>query len=143
VGGDRLRCLIDHDPRGADDGPARAARFQRTLRLYRQCYGSEPPAWAWTADAADAADAAAAAARPSACLIHIKTLMGTTIAVVVEPARDTTECVKRLLEVAEAVPSTKQRLIFSGKQMEDGRTLASYGIQKNSTLHLVLRMCGC
>ncbi|EIW66767.1 hypothetical protein TREMEDRAFT_65167 [Tremella mesenterica DSM 1558] len=73
--------------------------------------------------------------------IFVKTLPGTTLTLDLN-SETTVDNVKSLITLRQGIPESEQRLVFGGKQLQDGRTLGEYDVQKESTLHLMMSLDG-
>jgi len=123
--------LIDHDPDAAKDEPEeKRVRLRRTWVAYRILFGEEAPYNIWRGITSGHVQ------------MFVKTLTGQTVTYEVDLG-ETVGYFKLRIEDTEGIHPDDQRLIFAGKQLEDGRTLSDYNIKVDSTIHLVLRLRGC
>ena len=74
--------------------------------------------------------------------LHVKTLTGKDIMIDGVKQSDTIAVFQRKLQAREGFPPDQQRLIFEGRQLEEGHTFSDYNIQNEKTIHLVLRLRG-
>jgi ubiquitin C len=128
--GEGVEC-IDHDPgQEQDSWKDKIERLKRTTLVYELIYNEAAPNDIWRIIG------------PGNIQIFVKNFNGRTIALKVDYSY-VVEDLKTLIQEVDGIPIEQQRLIFAGQQLEDGKKMSDYGIRKECTLHLVLRLAGC
>lgn len=155
-------CYIHHTTVSEQhDETEIASRVDRTVHSYRKRYREEPDARVLAEEEEESpavvAQKSAANANPHEAkrqallrlnpppsyFIYVKDINGKTISVEVDQAMTIEQVKLAITRKDQATPPDQQRLIYAGRQLEDGRTCGDYNIHSQSTIHLVKRLRGC
>ncbi|KAI8918414.1 ubiquitin-related domain-containing protein [Powellomyces hirtus] len=147
-----LGKFLHHNPDGGNDYPRRGRRYTAALAMYHVHFNAPAPAALWP-NHVDESTAASFRSRSiknwwlpdseNGDQIFVRTLTGKTITLRCNLKTTTVYQCKAAVMEKEGIPVDQQRLIFAGRQLEDHRLLADYGMQKESVMHLMLRLPGC
>jgi hypothetical protein len=133
----------------AENKQKRQARVAMTVAMYKVMFETDP----WTAPVEAQPSPAVVVAAPAApknkkrkkdseITLYVRELNGKNLTLTCD-VNDSVEELKSKIQKARGIPIDQQRIIWTGKQVEDGRTLLDYNIGDESTVHLVLRLGGC
>lgn len=147
-------CYIHHTTVSEQHDPTEiASRVDRTVHAYRKRYREEPDARVLADEEEEDQEAEPKARQqqlillcrtPPSYQVHIKTLNGQTITVETNGTMTIAQLKQAITRKDPySTPADQQRLIFAGRNLDDGRTCADYNFMQDCTIHLVKRLCGC